>query len=356
MRDRPGTSGAGSPVRSAKAAAATLTPPSVHARRPPGRALSSATAGRRRLRQLDGHRSRAAPVAPERSHRPRFAAATALLLFALAAAVAGNAPAAAERPVHREVSRWQTIVVTESPTRRCLRFGDGADHYNQSCQIPARPSHLVFDYTRAMVSTLLLWNPPPARVLLIGVGGGSIPMALAAARPDMTIDAVDIDEAVLRVAERFFGLRPGLRLRLRAADGRDYVAAARARGEQFDAVLLDAFDAEGIPPALFSEAFLRDIRALLSAGGVFLANTFSASPSSAHESAAARSVFGRAYSVRPGRNAANRLIVAAASPDRLPSPEALLAAVPAQRAALARVGIDDRSVQRLSFTQLVADR
>jgi len=281
--------------------------------------------------------------------RHRFAAAIALLLLAVARLAAGQALPVGEHVVHREVSPWQTLVVVDSPTRRCLRFGDGAGQFNQSCRLRARPAHLAFDYTRAMVATLLLWDPPPSRVLLIGVGGGSIASALATVRPEMTLDAVDIDEAVLRIAETFFGLRPGPNLRLHAADGRDFVAAARAREEWFDAVLLDAFDADGIPPALFTEAFLREIRALLSPAGVFLANTFSGSPSAAQELAAATSAFGRVYSVRQGKGAGNRLIVAASSPERLLSVAALRAALPAQRASLARVGIEESWVRRLAF-------
>ncbi len=102
------------------------------------------------------------------------------------------------------------------------------------------------------------------------------------------------DEAVLRIAERFVGLRPGPNLRLRAADGRDLAATARARGERFDAVPLDAFDAEGVPPALFTEAFLRDLRGLHSPAGVFLANTFSGSPSAVQELEKVNAAFGRA--------------------------------------------------------------
>jgi len=287
--------------------------------------------------------------------RLRLAAAT-LLLFAAAAFAAGERLPTGERLVHREVSPYQTIVVADGPARRCLRFGDGAGQFNQSCRLHAQPAHLAFDYTRAMVATLLLWQPQPARVLLIGVGGGSIPLALAAVRPTATLDAVDIDAAVLRIAEHYFGLRAGPRLRLHAADGRDFVATARASGERFDAVLLDAFDADGIAPGLFSAAFLRDLQALLAPDGVFLANTFSGSRSAAQETATARAVFGRAYEVRPRGSRGNRLIVAAANEQRLPSPAALRAALPSMRAELARIGIEDDWVNRLSFDALGGGR
>lgn len=285
----------------------------------------------------------------------RLAASLAALL-ATAALATGEQLPAGERLVHREVSPYQTIIVADGPYRRCLRFGDGAGQFNQSCRLHARPTHLAFDYTRAMVATLLLWQPAPERVLLIGVGGGSIPLALAAVRPTASIDAVDIDAAVLRVAERYFGLRAGPSLRLHAADGRAFVAAARARGERFDAVLLDAFDADGIAPGLFSAAFLRDLQALLAPDGVFLANTFSGSASAAQETAVARAVFGRAYEVRPRGSRGNRLIVAAGSAERLPSPAALRAALPATRAELAQIGIDDDWVRRLSFDSLGGGR
>ena len=94
-----------------------------------------------------------------------------------------------------------------------------------------------------MTALLLLWQPPPQRVLLIGVGGGSIPRAVMQARPKIEIDAVDIDAAVVRVAQRYFGLTAQPQLHLHVADGREFVATARSRGLQYGAVLLDAFDA-----------------------------------------------------------------------------------------------------------------
>ena len=201
-----------------------------------------------------------------------------------------------------------------------------------------------------MVAVLLLWEPQPRRILLIGVGGGSIPMALINVRPGIDIDAVDIDEAVLRVAQRYFGLQPGPTLRLHALDGREFVSAARARGAVYDAVLLDAFDAAGIPPPLFSEPFLQDVRALLSPSGVFLANTFAASASYAQESATAQRVFGRIHSVNLSQTGGNRLIVAAKTPVQLPEPSTLWAELPSRSPQFERLGIDGASVRQFRFS------
>lgn len=274
-------------------------------------------------------------------------AATAALALALAACL--GLPAG-ERVVHTEKSAYQTLIVTDSPSRRCLRFDDVNSALNQSCQQLSEPDHLVFDYTRAMTALLLLWQPPPQRVLLIGVGGGSIPRAAMRARPQIELDAVDIDAAVVRVAQRYFGLAPQPQLHLHVADGREFVAAARSRGQQYDAVLLDAFDAHGIPPALFTEEFLRDIRAVLTPDGVFLANTITSSASSAQETRAATTVFGRIYSVQLAASGGNRLIVAARDPARLPTVQQLLSTLPEQTPTLKRIGIDAAWVDRLKFT------
>jgi spermidine synthase len=182
----------------------------------------------------------------------------------------------------------------------------------------------------------LNWQPEPRRILVIGVGGGSIPMALAAALPAARIDAVDIDPAVLDVARRYFGLRSGVGLRAVAADGRDFVFEAVRAGRRYDAVLLDAFDAEGIPPPLFDARFLSDVRRLLAPGGLFVANTFAAGPRHEDESLAAASAFGRYLDIFPDEASGNRLIVASTA--ALPAAARLRAVPAARRADLERIG------------------
>jgi spermidine synthase len=243
-----------------------------------------------------------------------------------------------ETLVHQERSARQTIVVVDDNFRRCLRFGSGPGGLNQSCMSLDHPQRLQFEYTRAMVAATVLWQPQPRRLLVIGLGGGSIPMALAALLPDAQIDTVEIDPAVIRTAERYFGFRPGPQLRAYAQDGRDFVSAARARGDRYDAVLLDAFDQDGIPPALFTVAFIDDIRQVLTDRGAFLANTFGGTPTHAAELAVTGEVFGRFHAVRFGlsETGGNRLLVAARGP--LPAPAAFTQ-TGAYAAELEQVGI-----------------
>lgn len=270
---------------------------------------------------------------------------TACLFLALATLPVA---ARAETTVHVERSAFQTIVVVDDERRRCLRFGEQATALNQSCQSFAAPDRLEFGYARAMVAVTLLWRPEPRRILVIGVGGGSIPAALARLLPAARIDAVDIDPAVIEVAQRFFGFAPDGRLRAHARDGRDFVRDALSQGRRYDAVLLDAFDAEGIPPALFHRDFLSAVRTLLAPGGVLLANTFAGSPRYAIESATAEAVFGRFLNIKLGSDTdGNRLLVAGRT--ALPAPARLVRVPQRRRADFDRIGADSAWLRSWRF-------
>ncbi|VCU69320.1 Spermidine synthase [Pigmentiphaga humi] len=254
-------------------------------------------------------------------------------LLALAAAM----PLPAQTILHKEKSLFEDIVVYESGGERCMKFGGVHALGRQSCQVPARPQQLLFDYTRMMMGALYL-RPDPQRILIIGLGGGSLPMALARALPAARIDVVEIDPAVARVAERFFGFVPGPRMRVHVADGRAFVQDAARRGERYDIVMLDAFDETYIPRHLSTLEFVREVRTLLPAGGVLAANTFSSSGSYAAESATYAAVFGEFYNLR----SANRVILATAG--ELPGLDTVSRQARALQPALAPMDIDPRQL------------
>src|SRR5690606_19965983 len=149
---------------------------------------------------------------------------------------------------------------------RYLRFDrDGVD---QSAIKPGDPTWLEFTYTRATMSVFAV-APEAKRVLVVGLGGGTIPMFLRRAAPEMEIDVVEIDPAVVKVAREHLELRLDDKLRVHVADGRRFIEESEAT---WDVIVLDAYGAEAIPRHLATRQFLEAVRARLAPGGVVAAN------------------------------------------------------------------------------------
>lgn len=222
--------------------------------------------------------------------------------------------------IHTEKSLYRNIIVDEQDGLRCLKFSLRLKNsQNQSCQDQERPNHLVFDYAQMVMGGLFV-QPHPKRILVLGLGGGSLPTAFRALFPESEIDNVEIDEAVVTVAERYFSFKVDERMRVHLRDGRLYVKKAQRQGERYDFIVLDAFNGEYIPEHMMTREFLHEVKALLTADGVVVANTFSTSRLYAHESVTYQAVFGSFLNVL-GQERRNRVIIATAG--KLPTEEAL---------------------------------
>ena len=110
--------------------------------------------------------------------------------------------AALGKEIHKEKSLYRNIVVKEQSGRRCLVFSVKRGDRNQTCMDLKDPKKLVFPYVRMTMGGLLV-NSKPEKILVIGLGGGSIPLTLSELYPTVHIDIVEIDEAVIRVARNF---------------------------------------------------------------------------------------------------------------------------------------------------------
>lgn len=213
---------------------------------------------------------------------------------------AATAPiAAAETVVHTERSLYRRILVYDDGDLRCMRFTKQSSG-RQSCIEREHPQHIVFDYVKMMVGALYL-APSPRRILLVGLGGGTLVDVLRRVLPDAQIDVAEIDPAVVRVATQFFGFVAGPPVHVNEDDGRVFVKRAIRAQKQYDLVMLDAFDHEYIPEHLLTREFLEEVKHLLAPGGVLAANTFSGSRLYDHESATYAAVFGTFYNLK-GRN------------------------------------------------------
>ncbi|QBY04326.1 spermidine synthase [Thalassotalea sp. HSM 43] len=211
--------------------------------------------------------------------------------------------------ISEERSLYRNILVDEQGDLRCLKFSVKRKTSSQSCINMASPDTLVFDYTKYMMAALV-FHPNPKRVLIIGLGGGTLSNTLAQMYPGIVIDNVEIDPAVIKVARKYFDFRESEQVKSYPQDGRIFIKRALRKEQQYDVVILDAFNGEYIPEHLLTKEFLQETQGVLSENGVLIANTFSSSKLYDHETATYHAVFGSFYEIEKGFKRGNRVIVA----------------------------------------------
>ena len=144
----------------------------------------------------------------------------------------------------------------------------------QSCMRRNDPTALILDYTRAMMG-FLLFNPRPTAMLMIGLGGGSVPKYCHLHLPEVDITTVEINPEVIALRDEFLIPADSERFRVVCADGAAFVAQATRR---YDVVMVDGFTGEGQPDALCSRVFYEACKAALSGEGMLVVNLHAEMP------------------------------------------------------------------------------
>ena len=203
-----------------------------------------------------------------------------------------------------------TLVVTDDGGGlRSLRFGRNG--ITQSTMKVGDPDHLQFGYTKRALAGIALLPasvsaatgaplastpaaapqakpanlrtgtasastasglPSPSRVLIVGLGGGTLPVFLHRHHPDTLVDVVDIDPAVIATAKQYFGFTEDARMKAHSGDGRSFVE--RAPKAHYDLIILDAFGDSEVPSHLTTREFLQAVRAALTPDGVVVSNVW----------------------------------------------------------------------------------
>jgi spermidine synthase len=239
--------------------------------------------------------------------RGRSIAAPALLGVALLAAAVAfavwsmSATATAGRLEHEEVSTFSRIRVRREGDVRALTFvRDNGQEAVQSRVDLTAPQTLMSPYARGMFASYL-YQPHPRRVLIVGLGGGAMVRFLTHHEPEVRVDAVEIDPAVVRIADQYFGVRSGGNVRVHTADAVSFVESTMDR---YDVIFMDAFlrpssdtDTTGVPTRLKTLEFLHRLKGTLAPGGVVAFNV-NEHASMADDIAAVTAAFGRAIVYR----------------------------------------------------------
>ena len=238
--------------------------------------------------------------------------------------------------IHSERSLYRNIIVDEKGNQRCLKFNTKSSKTNQSCIFTDNPDKLVFNYTKLVFSSLLMIDTPQ-RVLIIGLGGGTLSNTIHQIYPDAFIDNVEIDPAVTSVAREYFGFIENDKITSATQDGRIFIKRAQLKKQKYDWIILDAFNGDYIPEHLLTKEFFEETQSILTEKGIISANTFSISKLYNHESATYYDVFGDFINVANKRNS-NRIILAGHTEE--PSKELIKARVEKLTPLLKPFGVD----------------
>lgn len=138
----------------------------------------------------------------------------------------------------------------------------------QSRMRGAEPDRLLIDYTRTMLAALL-WRPCPARIGIVGLGGGSQVKFLHRHLAQARLEVVENHPGVIALRREFGIPDDDARLEVVLDDGARFIAARPGR---YDLLLVDGYDASGIPAALSTPAFHAACRDALAPGGVMASN------------------------------------------------------------------------------------
>jgi len=250
--------------------------------------------------------------------------------------------------VHEVQSPYSHIQVYDTDGRRAVYFGGEQGSRVVETLMDLREPHVLqHGYARAAMAGFL-YRPRAESCLLIGLGGGSMVRFINHHFPDVRLDVVELDPAMVAVARDFFGTTDGARTRIFVADGRDYLERS---GERYDVIVIDAHlhpgertDTSGHPLSLQGEEFYRSIRRRLNARGVVMFNIL-AGPDAPRYVEGIRRGFAAADVYRP--RATGNLIVFA-------SPEVPLANEAELRERAQE--LDRRGTYGFSFERVLDDR
>jgi len=168
--------------------------------------------------------------------------------------------------IRRPADDAETVYVSEKFGVRSLHIG--SDTVQSSMRI-AKPFDLELSYTRSMMG-FMLFNDRPERVLMIGLGGGSLAKFIYHYLPWTNTQVVEINPRVVEIARQYFHVPPDdARFAVIVGDGAEYTARD---GDSVDLLMVDGYDAESHVEAVSTKAFYEACRRRLGARGILVVN------------------------------------------------------------------------------------
>ncbi len=166
--------------------------------------------------------------------------------------------------VYQTNSAFNHIKVVDQGLYRIMSF-DGSMETRMSLRNPLEGHFGYID----LLHTPWIWRTNITNVLMIGLGGGSIQKAFQHDYPDVRVDTVEIDPAVVTVAKRFFAVRESATHQIHVADGRAFLEKTN---RTYNVILIDAYTSDpagsSVPIQVASQEFFEIVQRRLDPEGI----------------------------------------------------------------------------------------
>ncbi len=208
----------------------------------------------------------------------RIALAAAVCAVGRVAAQGGWSVAGQEEPtrdafkvlLEKEGLYHYIRVVQDNGVRR-LQFRRSGSEYDESAINVRHPLHFEMDYYLLMFAGFA-HQPDPKSILFLGLGGGTISMAMRHYFPKARIDNIELDPDVVDVARKYFGFKEDGQMKVYVRDGRVQVRRLLREERKYDIIFADAFRGGYIPYHLTTKEFMESLKELLTPDGIVVSN------------------------------------------------------------------------------------
>jgi predicted membrane-bound spermidine synthase len=160
------------------------------------------------------------------------------------------------------------IFITKRHNQLVMSFQVKGWDYTESVANLLDADDLPLRYAQVMTIGVI-YPPTPRRILMLGLGGGSISTYLGRFMPELLMTTIEVDPGVISAAKTYFGIRETERMRYRAGDGR---VLLHRSDEQYDLILLDAYRGGYVPFHLMTREFYELVKRRLTSGGAVAVN------------------------------------------------------------------------------------
>lgn len=163
----------------------------------------------------------------------------------------------------------QTVLRTSSRYNRDIRVNEERGQYKLLVEGARESGEYIRKLWEYVFFRFKAPQQSPKNILVLGIAGGTVIHIVSDRYPEAEIVGVDIDQIMIDVGKRYFGLDAIANLRIICTDAQKFIKTTR---DTFDLIIVDLFIGPNVPDFVLTPDFQETIKRLLTNHGITVIN------------------------------------------------------------------------------------